>query len=136
MEISKIIYKGNLRTEATHLKSGQAVVTDAPTDNNGKGEAFSPTDLLATSLGSCMLTIMGIAANTHQIPFNSADVKIGKHMGTNPRRVVQIDVDITVYESNVLDLKQKEILEKAALNCPVAKSLSPELNQRISFYYK
>ena len=80
METIQTIYKGNLRTEATHLKSGEKIITDAPIDNYGKGEAFSPTDLLCASLGSCMMTLMGIAANTHSIDFNSAKIKITKIM--------------------------------------------------------
>jgi len=134
MDIAKIIYKGKLRTEATHLKSGQSIITDAPVDNNGKGEAFSPTDLLSTSLGACMLTIMGIAANNHAIDLGHVEVIIGKHMGTDPRRVVQIDVKMQI-QDNGLSEKNKKILENAALTCPVAKSLSAEINQNISFEY-
>ncbi|HLP10288.1 MAG TPA: OsmC family protein [Flavobacteriales bacterium] len=134
MEIAKIIYKGNLRTEATHLKSGQTVISDAPVDNNGKGEAFSPTDLLSTSLGMCMLTIMGIAAQKHEIGIGNVEVAIGKHMGTDPRRVVKIDVTLTI-EDLGLGEKQRKILENAALTCPVAKSLSPEIIQNVAFKY-
>ncbi|HYG52838.1 MAG TPA: OsmC family protein [Flavobacteriales bacterium] len=134
MEIAKIIYKGNLRTEATHLKSGKTVISDAPVDNNGKGEAFSPTDLLSTSLGMCMLTIMGIAAQKHQISTGNIEVIIGKHMGTEPRRVVQIDVTMLI-EDTSLGEKQRKILENAALTCPVAKSLSPEIIQNVAFKY-
>jgi putative redox protein len=134
MEIAKIIYKGNLRTEATHLKSGQTVISDAPVDNNGKGEAFSPTDLLSTSLGMCMLTIMGIAAQKHEIGIGKIEVSIGKHMGTEPRRVVKIDVTFTIEDID-LGEKQRKILENAALTCPVAKSLSPEIIQNVAFNY-
>lgn len=134
MEIAKIIYEGKLRTQATHLKSGNTVITDAPIDNNGKGEAFSPTDLLCTSLGACMLTIMGIAAQTHTISIGNIEVIVGKHMGSNPRRVSQIDITMKI-EENDLTEKQKKILENAGLTCPVAKSLSSEIVQNVSFEY-
>lgn len=134
MEIAKIIYKGNLRTEATHIKSGKTVITDAPLDNNGKGEAFSPTDLLSTSLGSCMLTIMGIAAEKHEIGIGEVEVMVGKHMVHEPRRVSQIDILIKIEDKGLND-KQKKILENAALTCPVAKSLSAEIIQNVSFQY-
>jgi putative redox protein len=134
MEIAKIIYKGNLRTEATHLKSGQTVVTDAPVDNQGKGEAFSPTDLMSTSLGSCMLTIMGIAAQKHEIGIGNVEVEIGKHMASDPRRVSQIDVIMKIEDKGLTD-KEKKILENSALTCPVAKSLSAEIIQNVSFQY-
>lgn len=134
MEIAKIIYKGNLRTEATHLKSGKTVITDAPLDNNGKGEAFSPTDLLSTSLGACMLTIMGIAASTHEFGIGEVEVIVGKHMISEPRRVSQIDIVMNIEDIGLND-KQKKILENAALTCPVAKSLSAEIIQNVSFQY-
>ena len=134
MEIAKIIYKENLRTEATHLKSGKTVITDAPLDNNGKGEAFSPTDLLSTSLGACMLTIMGIAAQKHEIGIGKIEVIVGKHMASEPRRVSQIDILMKI-EENGLTEKQKKILENSALTCPVAKSLAPEIVQNVSFQY-
>ena len=134
MEIAKIIYKGNLRNEATHLKSGKTVVTDAPVDNNGKGEAFSPTDLLSTSLGACMLTIMGIAAEKHEIVIGGIEIIVGKHMASDPRRVSQIDIAMKIEDKGLSD-KQKKILENAALTCPVAKSLSAEIIQNVSFQY-
>lgn len=134
MEIAKIIYNGDLRTSAQHLKSGVNIITDAPTDNHGKGEAFSPTDLLSTSLGSCMITLMGITANSHNIQLGKIEAKIGKHMGTNPRRVVQIDVELMIEDLNYTK-KDKAILENAALSCPVAKSLHPEIVQNIRFEF-
>ena len=94
MKTSSIIYKGDIRTEATHNKSGQIIFTDAPTDNFGKGEAFSPTDLVATALGCCVLSIMGIAAKTHEIKMEGTKVDIQKTMADNPRRIVKIEVDI------------------------------------------
>jgi putative redox protein len=134
METSKIKYVGNLRTSAVHLKSQNTIITDAPTDNHGKGEAFSPTDLLSTSLGSCMLTIMGIVAGKNDITFNNAEVGITKIMGTSPRRVTEVHVVIEMPRENYSD-EQKKLLENAALNCPVAKSLHPDLIQKVSFIY-
>lgn len=135
MEIAKIVYNGELRNTATHLKSGQTIITDAPVDNQGKGEAFSPTDLLSTSLGVCMTTIMGITARAHNIPLKGMEVSIEKYMGTDPRRVVKIGVKLTILADNLSD-KHRKLLETAGLNCPVAKSLSAELVQDIQFIYK
>jgi putative redox protein len=134
MKTSKINYMGNLRTEATHLRSGQTIITDAPPDNNGKGEAFSPTDLLATSLGSCMLTIMGIAAEKHTINIEGTSLEITKIMASDPRRVSEIIVEFKMPENSFSD-KEKKILENAAYTCPVAKSLSSELKQTVIFNY-
>lgn len=133
MSTANIIYKGNLRTTSTHLRSGDKIITDAPIDNNGNGEAFSPTDLLSSSLGSCMLTLMGIVASKNDINFNNASVSITKNMGTNPRRVCKIDVALNIEGSFTLD--EKKILERAAVNCPVAKSLHPDIIQDVSFNY-
>lgn len=134
METSKIIYQGNLRTEAVHLQSGKMIITDAPLDNNGKGEAFSPTDLLSTSLGCCMLTIMGIVAQRHSINIEGTSIAITKNMEANPRRVGEIVVEFTMPSMNYSD-KEKELLENAAKTCPVAKSLSAELKQTVIFNY-
>jgi uncharacterized OsmC-like protein len=134
MATSKITYTGNLRTQAVHLQSGNTIITDAPTDNNGKGEAFSPTDLLATSLGCCMLTIMGIVADRHSINIEGTTVEITKNMESNPRRVGEIVVVFTMPKNNYSD-KDKDLLEHAAHTCPVAKSLSAELKQTIVFNY-
>lgn len=134
MKTSKIFYRGNLRTEATHIRSGQSIITDAPVDNNGKGEAFSPTDLLATSLGSCMLTIMGIASEKHLINIEGTALEITKIMASDPRRVCEIILEFKMPSANYTD-KEKKILENAALTCPVAKSLSPDLKQTIIFNY-
>jgi len=134
MKTSKITYKGNLRTEAVHLRSGQTIITDAPVDNNGKGEAFSPTDLLATSLGNCALTIMGIVAQRNNIDMDGATVEITKIMKENPRRVGEIMMEITMPKNNYSD-KEKKLLENAAHTCPVSQSLSAELKQTITFNY-
>ena len=134
MKTSKIIYQGNLRTEATHLKSGNTVITDAPLDNNGKGEGFSPTDLLATSLGSCMLTIMGIVAERNHIKMDGTEVEITKIMATNPRRVSEIIVEFKMPANSYSD-KEKQLLENAAKTCPVAESLKTDLIQTLIFNY-
>ena len=126
------IYTGELRTQATHLASQNTIITDAPLDNNGKGEAFSPTDLLAASLGSCMLTIMGISANAHGFSIDGTNISITKIMAANPRRVGEIIVDFTFPVNNYSD-KEKMLIEKAAASCPVALSLHPDLKQTINF---
>jgi hypothetical protein len=131
-KISQIEYKGALRTSSIHLKSGQQIITDAPTDNNGKGEAFSPTDLLSTSLGCCMLTIMGIVAERHSISIEGTKIDISKIMGTEPRRVIEIIVEMNIPRADLSD-KDKHLLEQAALTCPVAKSLHPDLKQTVHF---
>lgn len=128
------IYAGQLRTQAKHLSSGIEIITDAPLDNHGLGEAFSPTDLLAASLGSCMLTIMGIAAETHQINMDQTSVNITKIMAANPRRVSEIHVDIFL-KNAMLSVHEKKILENAAIHCPVAKSIHPDIIQVIKFIY-
>lgn len=129
---SSIEYTGQLRTSSIHLRSGQVVITDAPTDNNGKGEAFSPTDLMSTSLGCCMMTIMGIVADRHSISLEGMKAEITKVMGSDPRRVVEIKVDFTMPALNFTD-SQKQLLINAAMTCPVAKSLHPDLLQTVSF---
>ncbi len=134
MATSSVFYIGNLRTESTHLLSGSNIITDAPVDNHGKGEAFSPTDLMATSLGSCMLTVMGIKASQHNWKIEGTTVKITKIMGTDPRRVVQIDALLT-FPAGEFDEKTKKILEHTALTCPVSQSLHPDLKQNIQFVW-
>lgn len=134
METVNTIYLGELRTEAVHKSSGVKIITDAPIDNQGKGEFFSPTDLMSASLGSCMMTIMGIAAKTHSIPFENIGCKITKIMVSNPRRVAEIVIEFQMGAFTYSD-KQKAILENAARTCPVALSLHPDLKQTISFNY-
>jgi putative redox protein len=130
---SQITYEGNLRTVATHLQSGTVIETDAPTDNQGKGERFSPTDLVATALGNCMLTIMGIKARDMQIDLEGTTIDITKNMVTNPRRIGEINVIINFPESLKADEKQRTILEKAAMTCPVFESLHPDLKKDVEF---
>ena len=131
----KTVYLGNLRTEAEHLQSGNKIITDAPLDNNGKGEAFSPTDLFATALGSCMLTIMGMSAKSYDFSIDGTTIETEKIMGTNPRRVIELKLDIYFpAESNYTD-QQKRLIESAARTCPVANSLNPEIKKTITFHY-
>lgn len=133
MATSKVLYNGDLRTTATHLQSSVEIITDAPVDNQGKGEAFSPTDLLATSLASCMFTIMGIAARTHEIDLDGASAEVTKVMGTDPRRVTEIQVNFNFPLKDTYTDKQKKILENAALTCPVHYSLHPDIKKPINF---
>ncbi|MBQ1748167.1 MAG: OsmC family protein [Bacteroidales bacterium] len=127
------IYKGNLRNEVTHLQSGTKILTDAPLDNHGKGESFSPTDLLASSLGCCMLTIMGISAQSYGFSLEGTRVETEKIMGTDPRRVVEIKIDFHFPEGSNFTPQQKRIIESAAKTCPVANSLHPDLKKTINF---
>ena len=130
----KVQYNGDLRCTATHIKSGNQVITDAPTDNNGKGEAFSPTDLLCTSLSTCMMTLMGIAANSKEIQLGQIDADIEKIMGSDPRRVSGINIQFKIQNLSYTD-REKEILKNAALTCPVAKSIHPDIALGIDFQF-
>lgn len=130
----KTIYKGDLRGEATHLQSGTTILTDAPTDNHGRGEAFSPTDLLATALGSCMLTIIGLAAKTHGFDIDGTEIETTKIMATDPRRVGEVVLTFNFPKNNYTD-KERKIIEAAAKSCPVAQSLSEKLVQTVNFNY-
>lgn len=134
MKTAKIEYTGELRNTATHLRSGQTIITDAPPDNNGMGEAFSPTDLLATSLGCCMLTIMGIVAERHKLDIRGAKADVTKIMAASPRRVAEIIVEFVLPSKN-LSANEKLLLENAARTCPVALSLHPDLKQTIHFHW-
>jgi uncharacterized OsmC-like protein len=126
METVRTIYLGELRTSATHVRSGNTLITDAPLDNKGKGEGFSPTDLLATSLGSCMMTIIGIAAQTHNFDVDGTLMRITKIMAENPRRVAEVVVEFDFPERKYSD-KEKAIIWHAATTCPVYLSLHPDL---------
>ena len=129
---STILYKGDLRTECTHIRSGQTFITDAPIDNNGKGQAFSPTDLAATSLGACMITIMGISARNHGLDMTGAHATINKIMASDPRRIARVEINITM-PKNDFDAVQRKVLEAAARSCPVAFSLAEGIEQVITF---
>ncbi len=124
---SQIIYKGDLRTVATHLQSGTTMETDAPTDNQGKGERFSPTDLVATALGTCMITTMAIKARTMNINLDGTKLDVTKVMVSDPRRIGKIIVHLYFPGELLLDEKQKEILEKTARTCPVERTLHPDV---------
>jgi len=130
MATLKTIYKGNLSTEVTHLQSNSVIITDAPTDNHGKGEHFGPTDLFAASLGSCVLTIMGIVAKNHNFDIDGTTLKTSKIMSDKPRRVAEIIIEITFPQKNYSE-KERKILEKCAKECPVAQSLHPEVKQTV-----
>ena len=134
MATSKITYNGGLRTTSIHERSGKEIITDAPVDNKGKGEAFSPTDLLATSLGNCMLTIVGIAANEHGFNIDGTTCEITKIMAENPRRVAEIVVNFQFPANNYAD-KDKKIIERSANTCPVMYSLHPDIKKTVSFNY-
>jgi len=126
------VYLGNLRTQITHIKSENTVITDAPTDNNGKGEAFSPTDLVSAALSSCMTTIMGILADREKIELTGLQSKVEKVMSANPRKIAEIKIHF--FHPNLIATDvQKQKLKQAAVTCPVALSLSSELKQTISF---
>ena len=125
---SEVIYNGDLRTTCTHLKSGSAIETDAPVDNNGKGERFSPTDLLATGLAACMITVMGIKARTMDFDLNDVKIDVQKTMDENPRRVIGIDLTFHIPEQlKTLDAKTIAILKNTAETCPIKKSLHPDI---------
>lgn len=131
---SKVTYKGNLRTVSQHIKSGNEFITDAPTDNNGKGEAFSPTDTVATGLASCMLTVMGIKAGQMDVNMEGTTAEVTKTMASNPRRISKIEVKISLpFEA---DNKTKKILENTANTCPVHYSLHPDIEKIVEFDWK
>ena len=127
-------YPGNLRTESTHVKSGTTVLSDAPVDNNGKGETFSPTDLMSNALAQCTLTIMGIKANENGWNIDGSKAEMVKIMGSDPRRVSEIQIKFLMKGS--LDQKSKTILERAGRACPVSKSLHPDLVQNLIFEWE
>jgi len=133
MNTSNIIYQGKLRTEATHIRSGKSILTDAPVDNQGKGDAFSPTDLVATALGTCMLTVMGIVAQRHGIDMTGTKADVEKVMGKNPRRIVEVKIHIKFKNQIIPDDRIR--LERAAHDCPVGNSLHPDLKEMVEFIY-
>ncbi len=133
MNTFEIKYKGDLRTTAIHLDSGSEISTDAPKDNHGLGETFSPTDMVCTALASCILTIMAIAVERDDIDIKGTTAVVKKTMGKNPRRIAKIDIDLTFPRE--YDQKTKTILERAAYNCPVHHTLSETVEKNISFTY-
>jgi uncharacterized OsmC-like protein len=127
-------YIGNLMTEAEHLKSGSKILTEAPEDNNGKGEKFSPTDLFATSLGSCMLTIMGIAAQAHGFSVDGTRIETEKIMGSNPRRVAELKLDIYLPRNDYSE-REMRFIESSVKTCPVANSIHPDIIKTITYHF-
>ena len=130
---STVVYEGNLRTVCTHLKSGTVIETDAPTDNQGLGERFSPTDLVATALGTCMLTIMGIKARDLQVDLKGVKIDIEKIMKSDPRRIGGINLTFHFPDTLQVTEKQKTILENAAHTCPVMYSIHPDIEVKVAF---
>lgn len=126
-------YQGSLRCVSTHVKSGSTLTTDAPTDNHGLGSTFSPTDLTATSLVTCMITVMGIKATQEGIPFKNLTATCTKKMASNPRRIDALEVVIRV--AHDWSTSQKTLMEKTAKECPVALSLHPDITQEVVFQY-
>ena len=127
-------YMGELRTESTHLKSSNVIITDAPTDNNGKGNAFSPTDLVASALCSCMTTVMGICAEKNNFELPESTAYVTKIMQSHPRRISKIIIEIN-FDNNNLSDQQTEKLVAVAKGCPVAQSLSSDLIQEVKFNF-
>jgi len=133
---SSVIYDGDLRTVATHLQSASVIETDAPTDNQGKGEHFSPTDLVATALGSCMLTIMGMKARDMHVDIRGTKADIEKIMKPDPRRIAGINLTFHFPHDLQLNEKQQLILERAAYTCPVKFSIHPDIEVKVNFNWK
>jgi len=130
---SKVTYTGELRTNCVHLRSGNEFITDAPIDNNGLGQAFSPTDTVATGLASCMLTMMGIKAGDSEVDLKNSFAVVTKHMAADPRRIAQIDIELHL--PSTITEKQKKILEHTARTCPVIFSLHPDIKKEIVFHW-
>lgn len=133
MKTASVSYLGNLRTECTHLASGNTILTDAPLDNHGKAEAFSPTDLVATSLASCVITIMGIYCQSHNIPFVAAEATIEKHMVSDPRRIAKIVLDLDLSGNNWDELTKKKVIA-AGKACPVARTLEGNVSLEFNIH--
>lgn len=128
-----ITYQGSLRCSLKHGPSGSEISTDAPKDNMGKGEAFSPTDLVASALGACILTTMGIVANRHTIALEGSTAQVTKEMSTDPRRIARVGV--TLHMAPGIPLAMRPVLERAGLSCPVHKSLHPDVDLPVTFHY-
>ncbi len=128
---SKVTYTGNLRTTCVHLKSGSQYITDAPTDNHGMGQSFSPTDTVATGLATCMLTMMGIKSRDMEVELANSTAVVTKHMAADPRRISRIDIDLQLPAG--ISVKNRKILEHTANTCPVNQSLHPDIERFITF---
>lgn len=131
---AQIVYKGDLRCECTHLQSGTVIETDAPTDNKGKGERFSPTDTVCVALGTCIITTMGIRAADMNIDLSGSTIDVTKHMLADPRRIGKIDITMHMSAKDISE-KDKQLLERVGETCPVAKSLHPDLKVNIAFVW-
>jgi putative redox protein len=131
---ASVDYQGHLRTEATHLRSGTRIHTDAPVDNHGKGEAFSPTDLVGTALLTCMITTMALAAEGRGWELGQMHGEVLKVMASAPRRISELRIEVT-FTGNALDAEQRKLMEEIGLNCPVAKGLHPDMVQAVEFHY-
>ena len=131
---SKVTYLGELRTSSIHIQSGTEIISDAPTDNNGKGEAFSPTDTVANGLASCMMTMMGIKSKDLNVDLTHSTAEVTKIMGTDPRRIIEIQVKLDM--AIAVDQRTKLILERTAMTCPVLNSLHPNIKKDVTFNWK
>ncbi|MEK6155142.1 OsmC family protein [Flavobacteriaceae bacterium 3-367] len=131
---SKVTYLGALRTQCVHIRSGNEFITDAPLDNQGLGEAFSPTDTVATALASCMLTVMGIKARDHEVDLRDTTAEVTKHMASDPRRISKIEV--ALYLPGGVSDKHRKILEHTANTCPVFQSINPSITLQIDFHWE
>ncbi len=131
---SKVTYLGELRTSSIHIQSGREIISDAPTDNNGKGEAFSPTDTVANALASCMMTVMGIKARDLKLELKDSTAEVTKIMGIDPRRIIEIQIKFEM--SIAVDQRTKLILERTAMTCPVLNSLHPNITKDVIFNWK
>lgn len=132
---ASIVYKGDLRCECTHLQSGTVIETDAPTDNRGKGERFSPTDTLCVALATCVVTTMALKANDMGINLAGTAIDVTKHMLSNPRRIGEVEITVRFSAALQVDEKDRMILQRVGDNCPVAKSLHPDLDVKIQYYW-
>jgi uncharacterized OsmC-like protein len=133
MKTASVRYLGDLRTECTHLGSGTTIITDAPLDNHGKAEAFSPTDLVATSLASCVMTIIGIYCQSHNIPFVAAEATIEKYMASDPRRISKIVLDLDLSGNDWDELTKKKVIA-AGKACPVARTLEGNVSLQLNIH--
>lgn len=135
MKTAEVIYLGRLRTGATHLRSGNRITTDAPLDNQGQGQFFSPTDLVAAALASCMLTVMGIKARDKNLDLEGTRVEVTKVMASHPRRIAEIHLDLYLPSDGWSD-PHRRLLEQTALSCPVAQSIHPGIRQEVRFHWQ
>lgn len=133
--LAKVIYKGGLRTEATHMRSGTVIETDAPVDNQGRGERFSPTDLVSVALATCIVTTIGIASDTRDIDITGTECEVEKIMESNPRKIGEIRIKLTFPKDKQYTDREKQLLENVANTCPVARSLHPDLKQTLTFVW-